>query len=166
MRGSRSEKRSRDRPVALVGEKQVARLIDLDITVVVEFQVRSGIEVAQRAALLEDVFGLAQPLDVEFRKIQRLARNGIQRTGSQVDDLVLVPREGEVRRPAEIAPLVRIAERQLDAGIADMPRLKVDGRIGRRRRKRGSNVWFFVSAEYHEAERLMFFHRRASIPTS
>ena len=61
--------------LALVGEKQVARLIDLDITVVVEFQVRSGIEVAQRAALLEDVFGLAQPLDVEFRKIQRLARN-------------------------------------------------------------------------------------------
>ena len=95
MRGSRSENGAEIDLLALVGEKQVARLIDLDITVVVEFQVRSGIEVAQRAALLEDVFGLAQPLDVEFRKIQRLARNGIQRTGSQVDDLVLVPREGK-----------------------------------------------------------------------
>lgn len=123
--------------VPFIRQQQVAVLVHLDVSVVVEAQVGGRVEVAQRAALLEDVFRLAQALDIEFVEIQRLSRYGVHGVGRQFDDLVAVPRVGEVRLPAEIAPLVVISGRQLDARIADVARLQVDRRIGRRRRQRG-----------------------------
>ena len=50
----------------------------------------------------------------------------------QFDNLVFVPREGEVRRPAEVPPRVVIPRREFNTRIADMTCLQVDGRVARR----------------------------------
>ena len=123
--------------IPFVGQQQVPALVHLDVAVVVEAQVRGRIEVAQRAALLQDILRLAQSLDVELFEVQGLARHRIHGIGRQFDDLVAVPRVGEVRRPTEIAPAVVITRRKLDSRIADVARLQVDRRIGGRGRQRG-----------------------------
>ena len=85
------ENRSEIDVLAFVGHQQVAVLVHLDITVVVEAKVGRRVKVAQRTAFLEDVLRLTQPLDVQLGKIQRFARNRVHGIGCQFDDLVLVP---------------------------------------------------------------------------
>ena len=109
----------------------VAVLVHFDIPVVVIDQIGIGIEVTQCSARFKDIFGLTQPLDLQSLFGDEFAGLGMHIVVNQFHDLVLVPREGKVRRPTEIAPLVLIAERRFDTRIADVARLEIDRRITR-----------------------------------
>ena len=117
--------------LANVCRYQVTVAIHLHVPVLIVLEIGCRIQVAQCAALLDNVLCLTETLDLQT-VFQRFAGQRISQAVHQFSDFVLIPREGEVRIPGKAVPPMAVTQARLDTRVADVPRLDVHARIARR----------------------------------
>ena len=123
------------------GHRELARRgVNQHVAVQVACNLVVDVDVGHRTALTQNDarshVGLAQPVLANLQHVLLLAGERVDHTVSQLDNLVLVERVGEVGSPTEVTPLVVVADRELDTLVLDVTRLGgvvlVTGRRGQR----------------------------------